>query len=190
MNKELLKQETSKSLFEAIDKINDAMLGIDIKVKAINDKLDELIKALHDYDGDYDSNEEYGESSFEAFQDEAELNKRMDIIGQNGNEGSHYGDYQPIDDVKDKDEFDDYGQRVVKDRGIVVGYNFDNDNEYPGKLGRGEMTVGGEDKDKDNKNVGGNKKKYNNKYRRQPNTPVTPKKMSVVEHEKYPPHKH
>jgi hypothetical protein len=53
----------------------------------IEAKLDAVIKALHEYDG----NDEYGESSFEAFIDnEEELNKRMDIIGQNGNEGSHY----------------------------------------------------------------------------------------------------
>jgi hypothetical protein len=55
----------------------------------IETKLDAVIKALHEYDG----NDEYGESSFETFMEtweEEELNKRMDIIGQNGNEGSHY----------------------------------------------------------------------------------------------------
>ena len=55
----------------------------------IEAKLDAVIKAMHEYDG----NDEYGESSFEAFMetwDEEELNKRMDIIGQNGNEGIHY----------------------------------------------------------------------------------------------------
>ena len=55
----------------------------------IEAKLDAVIKAMHEYDG----NDEYRESSFEAFMetwDEAELNKRMDIIGQNGNEGIHY----------------------------------------------------------------------------------------------------
>jgi len=70
----------------------------------IEAKLDAVIKALHDYDEgtlhcEYSglpsveaySDEAYGESSFEAFIDnEEELNKRMDIIGQNGNEGSHY----------------------------------------------------------------------------------------------------
>jgi hypothetical protein len=56
----------------------------------IESKLDAVIKAMHDYD-DNDYNKEYGESSFETFIDnEEELNKRMDIIGQNGNEGIHY----------------------------------------------------------------------------------------------------
>ena len=86
-----------------LDSLGLIMVSIDVTMRSINDKLDELIKALHEYDDDqlhceYSglpsvkaySNEEYGESSFEAFQDETELNKRMDIIGQNGNEGSHY----------------------------------------------------------------------------------------------------
>jgi hypothetical protein len=92
----------------------------------IETKLDNVIKALHDYDEgtlhcEYSglpsveaySNEAYGESSFEAFIDnEEELNKRMDIIGQNGNEGSHY----VTNEEADEDAFNDYGMRVVKDK--------------------------------------------------------------------------
>ena len=69
----------------------------------IEAKLDAVIKALHEYDG----NDEYGEDILnwnvdgaerilpcvghdKASWDEEETNKRMDIIGQNGNEGSHY----------------------------------------------------------------------------------------------------
>ena len=103
----------------------------------IETKLDAVIKAMHDYDDNiysgYDEpneallkaaglyneelNKEYGESSFEAFQDTKNdilswdvdgAERRMDIIGQNGNEGLHYTD---VDD----NEFDDYGKRVVKD---------------------------------------------------------------------------
>jgi hypothetical protein len=37
-----------------------------------------------------------------TFKTWAENDKRMDVIGQNGNEGTHY----------DKEEFDDYGQRI------------------------------------------------------------------------------
>jgi hypothetical protein len=86
-----------------LDGLNELVTRIDAKILDINTKLDELIKALHDYDG----NDEYGESSFEAFMDDEEAaNKRMDIIGQNGNEGSHY----------DENEFDDYGKRVGKDK--------------------------------------------------------------------------
>ena len=77
--------------------ISELVTRIDAKILDINTKLEELIAALHEYDDDY-SNETYGESSFEAFQDEAELNKRMDIIGQNGNEGSHYVTNEEADD--------------------------------------------------------------------------------------------
>jgi hypothetical protein len=76
----------------------------------IETKLDEVIKALHEYDG----NDEYGESSFEAFMDDEEAaNKRMDIIGQNGNEGSHYVTNEEADEDA---TFNDYGMRVVGDR--------------------------------------------------------------------------
>ena len=92
------------TLFE----MNIGMKRIDESVKRINTMLEELIKALHEYDDeDYNepndalkeaisaynetvANKEYGESSFEAFQNEAAINKRMDVIGQNGNTGEHY----------------------------------------------------------------------------------------------------
>ena len=129
----------------------------------IEAKLDEVIKALHEYDG----NDEYGESSFESFMDiqdditswkvdgaerippcvghdaaswdEEETNKRMDIIGQNGNEGSHY----VTNEEADEDAFNDYGMRVVKDK--------NNDTQDKHVVG---------DKDK---RTGGNKKKYKGK---------------------------
>ena len=94
----------------------------------IETKLDNVIKALHEYDEgtlhcEYSglpsveaySDEAYGESSFEAFIDnEEELNKRMDIIGQNGNEGSHYVTNEEADE--DAATFNDYGMRVGKDK--------------------------------------------------------------------------
>jgi len=112
---------------------NQIIIG---KLNRIEAKLDAVIKALHEYDG----NDEYGESSFEAFQltneylsslnekeaerippcvghdkaswdDEEEANKRMDIIGQNGNEGSHYVTNEEADE--DAATFNDYGMRVV-----------------------------------------------------------------------------
>ena len=86
-----------KDINNKLDGLSELVTRIDAKILDINTKLDELIKALHEYDDDY-SNETYGESSFEAFQDEAELNKRMDIIGQNGNEGSHYVSNEEADD--------------------------------------------------------------------------------------------
>lgn len=132
--------ENINKQFETINEILDR---IDVKQKEINEKLDELIKALHNYDEGLEMFEDepkqgacvkHDEASWEQ---EDELNKRMDIIGQNGNTGEHY-------------EYDDYGKRV-------------------------------ENKDKSNnsaKHVGKNKKRN------------TGKKSAVVEHQKYPPHKH
>jgi hypothetical protein len=68
----------------------------------IEAKLDRVIKALQEYDGlDEDFNEPEDEYAWENINsaeaekhnrllDEIEANKRMDIIGQNGNEGLHY----------------------------------------------------------------------------------------------------
>ena len=111
---------------------NEIIIG---KLNRIEAKLDAVIKALHEYDG----NDEYGESSFEAFMDiqdditswkvdgaerippcvghdkaswddEEAANKRMDIIGQNGNEGIHY----VTNEEADEDAFSDYGMRIAK----------------------------------------------------------------------------
>lgn len=71
------------------------------KITAIEDKLDRVIKALQEHDGvDEDFNEPYDEygtykkspcvSHDEASWEEELVNRRMDIIGQNGNEGTHY----------------------------------------------------------------------------------------------------
>ncbi len=108
------------------------------RLERIEAKLDAVIKALHEYD-----NDGYGESSFESFMDiqdditswkvdgaerilpcighdkaswdaEEAANKRMDIIGQNGNEGSHYVTNEEADE--DAATFNDYGMRVVKDK--------------------------------------------------------------------------
>ena len=53
--------------------------------------------------------------------DEGVINARMDIIGQNGNEGSHYVTNEEADEDA---KFNDYGMRVV-DR--------DKDNNTQGK---------------------------------------------------------
>lgn len=78
------------------------------KLNRIEAKLDEVIKALHEYDDDG-----YGESSFDAFIDEQESNKRMDIIGQNGNEGLHYTSHHVSNEEADEDAFNDYGQKKM-----------------------------------------------------------------------------
>jgi hypothetical protein len=56
----------------------------------------------------YESREEL-ENNFFGKMDESE--KRMDIIGQNGNEGLHYRATE-----EDEAEFDDYGMRIPEDR--------------------------------------------------------------------------
>ena len=72
--------------------------------------------------------------------DEEAANKRMDIIGQNGNEGSHYVTNEEADEDA---KFNDYGMRVVKDK----------NNDIQGK-----RTVG--DKDKHVGEKKRNKRKY------------------------------
>ncbi len=57
------------------------------RLERIETKLDRVIKAMHDYDG----NDEYGESSFEAFMDIYELDKDNNtqderVVGDNGGE--------------------------------------------------------------------------------------------------------
>ncbi len=79
----------NKEIFEKLDRIDDLIFNIDVKAKAINEKLDELIKALHAYDDDQLYCEYSGLPSVMAYDEEA-ANKRMDIIGQNGNTGEHY----------------------------------------------------------------------------------------------------
>ena len=91
---------------------NEIIIG---KLNRIEAKLDAVIKAMHEYD-----DSEYGESSFEAFMDtkiepcrghdaaswdEEEAERRMNIIGQNGNEGLHY----------------DMGDSNTQDKGKRVG---------------------------------------------------------------------
>ena len=142
---------------------NQIILG---KLNRIEAKLDAVIKALHEYDDENNlhceysglspvkaySNEEYGESSFEAFQltndyisslggpcvghdkaswDEEEAERRMNIIGQNGNEGSHYVTNEEADDDA---KFSDYGQRIAKEvmrdeNNIRVGKDKDNNTQ-------------------------------------------------------------
>jgi len=147
-----------KEINNKLDGLNELITRIDAKILEINTKLDAVIAAIHEYDDDQlewpepndallkaaglyneELNKKYGESSFEAFQDETELNKRMDIIGQNGNEGSHY--------------------------------------------------VTNEEADEDAKinNIQPKQKQYYKNSRSKRNGD---KKSAVVEHQKYPPHKH
>jgi len=143
-----------KQLNDKLDGLSELVTRIDAKILDINTKLDELIKALHEYDDDQLHCEYSGLPSVKAYDEplqgpcskhDAEQwnEERMDIIGQNGNEGTHYTDV-------DENEFDDYGMRVV---------------------GKGKSNNPA-------KHVGKNKKRNGGK------------KSAVVEHQKYPPHKH
>ena len=111
-----------KEINEQLKGISELVTRIDAKVLEITTKLEELIKALHAYDDDG-----YGESSFEAFQDTKKdilswdvdgAERRMDIIGQNGNEGLHYDSHHVTNEEADEDanKFNDYGMRVGKDK--------------------------------------------------------------------------
>jgi hypothetical protein len=96
---------------------NEIIIG---KLNRIEAKLDAVIKAMHEYDGDEwpEPNDALKEAAAQynklvapcrghdaASWNEEEMERRMNIIGQNGNEGLHYGDME--------NEFDDYGMRVV-----------------------------------------------------------------------------
>jgi hypothetical protein len=62
--------------------------------------------------------------------DEDLSNKRMDIIGQNGNEGLHYRATE-----EDEAEFDDYGMRITEDR---VGFKWGDEPEEDEDLFEGD----------------------------------------------------
>ena len=117
--------------------MDEIILG---KLNRIEAKLDAVIKALHEYDND----SSYGESSFEAFMDTKTdvLNwdvdgaeRRMDIIGQNGNEGLHYTSHHVSNEEADEDAFNDYGQRIVKEnKPLIEGNNKSGSKEDTGKI--------------------------------------------------------
>ena len=76
------------------------------KLTRIETKLDELIAALHEYDDENIQHCEYSGLPSVKMYDEKDImiwdvdgaERRMDIIGQNGNEGSHYVTNEEADD--------------------------------------------------------------------------------------------
>jgi hypothetical protein len=109
-----------------LDGLSELVTRIDAKILDINTKLDELIKALHEYDDENNLHCEYsGLPSVKAY-DEKDImiwdvdgaERRMDIIGQNGNEGLHYDSHHVTNEEADEDAatFNDYGMRVGKDK--------------------------------------------------------------------------
>jgi hypothetical protein len=83
---------------EQLKAINVHLSIIDIKTQLINDKLDEVIAALHAYDDENNLHCEYSGLPSVKTYDEKDImvwdvdgaERRMDIIGQNGNTGEHY----------------------------------------------------------------------------------------------------
>jgi len=82
---------------EQLKGINELIIRIDAKILDITTKLDAVIKALHEYDDDQLHCEYSGLPSVKTY-DEKDImiwdvdgaERRMDIIGQNGNTGEHY----------------------------------------------------------------------------------------------------
>ena len=70
---------------------------------------------------------ESGELENDFFGQIDESEKRMDIIGQNGNEGLHY---RATDE--DEAEFDDYGARIVTDSSFEWGDTPEDDDLFEG----------------------------------------------------------
>jgi len=94
------------------------------------EELKEKLEAWKFEDEDYSGQfEDWKNETPTIENDEDASNKRMDIIGQNGNEGLHY---RATDE--DEAEFDDYGMRIPEDR---VGFEWgdtpeDDDNLFEG----------------------------------------------------------
>jgi hypothetical protein len=109
-----------KQLNDKLDGLSELVTRIDAKAKEINDKLDELIKALHEYDNDGYGVEEWDE-------------KRMDIIGQNGNEGLHYTSHHVSNEEADENAYNDYGKLIVEEIFVVDKDNNTQDNKRMGE---------------------------------------------------------
>ena len=74
----------------------------------------------------YEDREELENDFFGSYDAEAE--KRMDIIGQNGNDGLHY---RATDE--DEAEFDDYGKRIEKDA-VSFEWGDEPEEDYDGQF--------------------------------------------------------
>jgi hypothetical protein len=87
-----------KEINNKLDGLNELITRIDAKILDITTKLDELIKALHEYDDENNLHCEYSGLPSVKVYDEKDImiwdvdgaERRMDIIGQNGNTGEHY----------------------------------------------------------------------------------------------------
>jgi hypothetical protein len=96
----LINELNEEIMNDKLDGLSELITRIDAKILDINNKLDAVIKALHEYDDDQlewpEPNDVLKEAAFQY--NELVANKRMDIIGQNGNEGIHYVTNEEADD--------------------------------------------------------------------------------------------
>ena len=87
-----------KELNDKLDGLSELVTRIDAKILEITTKLDELIAALHEYDDENIQHCEYSGLPSVKTYDEKDImtwdvdgaERRMDILGQNGNTGEHY----------------------------------------------------------------------------------------------------
>jgi hypothetical protein len=146
-------------LDEVMDAFQTLLIGMGYHENSIKnwviDRAEEYIET--DAENLKEKLEEYTLEDFKREEAEFENNffgdwdeRRMDVIGQNGNEGLHYRateededefsneDYEgQFEDWKnetpDENEFDDYGQRIEKDRvGFEWGDEPEDDNLFEG----------------------------------------------------------
>jgi len=121
----LINELNEETMSNKLDGLSELITRIDAKILDINTKLEELITALHAYDDDQLHCEYSGLPSVKAYDEplqgpcskhdaESWNEERMNIIGQNGNEGIHYVTNEEADE--DAATFNDYGMRVVKDK--------------------------------------------------------------------------
>ncbi len=104
---------------EENDKLEDETIYHDKVKQSVKDAIARYNK---DSEG-YENVDELENDFFGSYDYEAE--KRMDIIGQNGNDGLHYDeDYEGQfkdwnNETPDEDEFDDYGQRITSNKVLI-----------------------------------------------------------------------
>lgn len=88
----------------------------DVEDAVFHSKVKQSVKdAIARYNKDsegYENVDELENDFFGSYDYEAE--KRMDIIGQNGNDGLHYRATE-----EDEDEFDDYGERIPPNKVLI-----------------------------------------------------------------------
>jgi hypothetical protein len=123
------------TLDEVMDAFQTLIIGMGYHESSFKNWVIERAEEYNETDAE-DLKEKLEEYTLEDFKrEEAEFNlrhsndikyteedeKRMDIIGQNGNEGLHYRATE-----EDEAEFDDYGMRVTEDR---VGFEWGDESE-------------------------------------------------------------